>query len=262
MLTKFPLELLEVISGYCTKKACLALMTTCHSICAIAERALYNEIVLHDGILLSFIRALHKSMETDRRIRCNLIKKLVIRSFSRSTMAKANPWLCSLLLLMRRVNSLTISCDGETADILFMFMSRSGLVRRLLIPKIPTLIPIKDGPSDTSAALNALKSLEIAGNLLFLKLAQGRSIKSITSTTVAGISEKTGSTLLKYIRGESVAYNELRSLSIAAFVTKSDDVIWLLSQIKEISPHLEELELRLFSTTIHVSTFWSTKVDE
>lgn len=261
MLNNLPVEIIEHIGLYATPDVCFALMTTCHYLGAVAERSLYREIVLHDGVILSFIRSLVNSSDHDRRIRCNLIRKLTIRNTRTYMMAKANPRLCALFRLMHRIKSLSLACEGHSGDILFMFLSRAGLIRRYKTSEIPTLVAVQDRSPDTALALQELRDLEVSGNHLLLKLLHGRLVKSIRCTTIMGITGVTAARNIWSIQSGKSACNTLRTLSIPVFIANSDDLVRLLWTFYEINPNLEELDLRVFSVGGHVSDGFCSRQD-
>lgn len=255
MMLTLPTEMVDHIAGFTTMRGLLALASTSRFLHDVATRRLYRDILLDDFNILLFLRALWTLSPRSRFLnRCRNVICLRIVVRDPVCIAKANPYICTIIRYMPNLRSLTFLGNQLSGSMMYMFLSRSAILIRNMPCRIPTLAPIAcDSSTPHTKNLQELRHLHIGGDLSLVQLALGRSVECITLARALYLKPETVAAVVNFISGTAQRYSSLRTFACSLAVEHETDVVAAVQAVQSKFDCLEELDITIISPTRSVS---------
>lgn len=253
MLLMLPNEIIATIVANLPNRACFALATTCRLLHDIAIRRLYDTIYLDDFNIAVFLRALYEvSVGPLFSERCLMIRDLSVVVRDPIIIARANPHLCTVLRSAYNLQSFSSGANGFSGKILFMFLSRSSILRRRAVSPIPTLRALPGDMLPRSSFLENLFHLHVGSSIGLFKMAIGRKVQAISVSMVHHLRSETMIAAISWISNAEGKYPSLRKLSFSMIVESSEDVLRVSATLFSVCENLEDLAITVLCTADHV----------
>lgn len=242
MLLFLPFELIDQVCLLCPRADCVRLLLVSQTTRDIAIRRLYWDIEVDEHNILPFLRTLFtyekRTLPLDPFL---MVRRIRITNRNLLNICAATPLLPIALSRMDNIQTLEMCISNVSADIFYLFLSKTGLVLRDRPCDIPVLRPLDGCDWVKIDGLSNLHRLEVAGNIMFLRLASGRKVDKVVISPMMRLCLKELRKAVRLICGDDLSHNSLHRFTFSLVTNKPMDIVTAISICMDAFPSLQTL---------------------